>query len=243
MDPAPSVEEIAASYPEDYAPHQTAPQERDWSLLGDVPEQGVMIEIGCGAGNALASFARFRPAWNITGVDFSVQGLAVARAALPQGTFIQADIPEWIRQAPSGQAQLVICEHVIEHVFDPTDLFHHLVRLLAPGGQLLLSIPNAGSWTMRLFRSYAHHLEAPRHIRIPSHRSIQSLCAREGVRIARYEAQAYPSVFFRSLGFVWPTAARACRLLRIPSLLRLLSLPFVRTWATPFSKVTYVITR
>lgn len=243
METLPTAKDIASLYPPSYSAHQAALQERDWSLLGVLPERGQVIEIGCGAGNALVSFAKAHPGWNITGVDFSEQGIGIARQALPQGTFITADIPTWLAQAPGGQANVVICEHVIEHVLDPSVLFHELIRLLAPGGMLLLSVPNAGSWTMQIFRSDAHHLEAPRHLLIPSHHSIQALCAREGVRMMRQEAQTYPSVFFKSLETKMPKVATVYRRLRLPSIMRAISEPLRHHITRTASKMTYVITR
>ena len=40
--------------------------------------------------------------------------------------------------------EMVVCFEVIEHVEDPSVVFDELVRVLAPGGLLLVSSPNRG---------------------------------------------------------------------------------------------------
>lgn len=237
----PSQDRISSLYPSEYSAHCIAPQHRRWALLSSIQEKGSVLEIGCGAGNALASFSQFRPMWNVTGIDFSKRAIGIASRTMPKGIFVCSDILSWMRHASDGIADLIICEQVIEHVFNPTELFHQLMRLLAPNGILLLSIPNGGSWLMRTFRSYAHHLEAPRHLFIPSDQSIRILCHREGGRVIYREAQAYPSVFIRSLALASPFAERIFTAVRLPSVMRILSNPFIHDWATPFSKLTYLI--
>ncbi|HWJ37756.1 MAG TPA: methyltransferase domain-containing protein, partial [Sphingomicrobium sp.] len=49
-----------------------------------------------------------------------------------------------------GQFDLITCMEVIEHVADPSTFVAELARLLAPGGLLILSTPNATGWSKLL---------------------------------------------------------------------------------------------
>ena len=237
----PAQQDIQALYPTEYAAYQPATDIRDWSTLDSLPVRGHAVEIGCGPGNALASFARFRPEWTLEGVDFSAEAMTIARKQLPRASLAHGDLIEWITQAPSAQYDLVICEHVIEHVEDPQVLFDHLARICAPHGIILLSIPNAGSLTMRLFRAKAFHLETPRHLYIPSHRSIVQMVTRAQMRLRLFEGQAYPSVLLRSGGKVFQRCCRWMARMRAPGIITRLLRPFRHHVPFLFSKVTYVI--
>ena len=48
-----------------------------------------------------------------------------------------------------GQADCLVCSHVLEHVHQPLQLLGLLLAALKPGGVLLLSAPNASSHLQR----------------------------------------------------------------------------------------------
>ena len=45
-----------------------------------------------------------------------------------------------------GEAEVIICEQVIEHLHNTTWFISELFRICAPGGQLLISTENLASW-------------------------------------------------------------------------------------------------
>ena len=50
----------------------------------------------------------------------------------------------------SERFDLILLLDVIEHMTDPFDFFQKAAALLAPGGTLLVSVPNIAHWTVRL---------------------------------------------------------------------------------------------
>jgi SAM-dependent methyltransferase len=129
---------------------------RPFQLGGVAP--GRMLDVGCGSGTLLEQFAE--RGWDTHGVDPS--GAAVAAAArrgaqVHQGT---------LRDQPwePGSFRLVTFEHSLEHIGDPIDALRRARALLAPGGLLLVAVPNWACWQRRLlFRSRWCALDLPRH--------------------------------------------------------------------------------
>jgi SAM-dependent methyltransferase len=50
---------------------------------------------------------------------------------------------------PDHAFDLVVCNHVLEHVFQTENALRELGRVTAPGGLILLGVPNIGNWYSR----------------------------------------------------------------------------------------------
>lgn len=104
----------------------------------DLQAPGMVIDLGCGAGNVTALLARRFSDADITGVDSSAPMLAKARAAAPDLRFIEADIGAWTPPAPPD----LIFSNAALHWLDGHEaLFPRLLSLLAPGGVLAVQMP------------------------------------------------------------------------------------------------------
>lgn len=68
-------------------------------------------------------------------------------SAQPWRSYRSTNYPEFDLVAPPsdfdgwGQADVVICEQVLEHVVDPVLAMHHLVQIAKPGGTVLVNTP------------------------------------------------------------------------------------------------------
>ena len=99
-----------------------------------------VLDTGCGTGYGAAELARL--AASVTAFDVSPQAIALARTAYP--------LPNLHFLAASATAipfldasfQLITCFEVIEHVADWQSLLKEAQRLLARGGQFIVSTPN-----------------------------------------------------------------------------------------------------
>jgi len=65
---------------------------------------------------------------------------------------------------PSATYDVVRIWHTLEHVPNPRDVVLEAVRLLKPGGLLVIGVPNAGGWMARSWRSLWFDLDLPRHL-------------------------------------------------------------------------------
>lgn len=99
----------------------------------------------------------------------------------------------------------VVFQHSLEHVVDPFAALHAAHQLLAPGGLLVVTLPNFGSWQARRFGSYWFHLDVPRHRTHFTRTGLEQLAARTGFQGIRTStstsADGLPmSVEYRLLG-------------------------------------------
>jgi 2-polyprenyl-6-hydroxyphenyl methylase/3-demethylubiquinone-9 3-methyltransferase len=102
------------------------------------------LDVGCGAGLLAEPLARLGA--KVTAIDASPQVIAVARQhASTAGLDIDYRVGDV--QELEGEFDLITCMEVIEHVADPASFVKALAKRLATGGLLVMSTPNATSWS------------------------------------------------------------------------------------------------
>ncbi|MBT8486342.1 MAG: methyltransferase domain-containing protein [Phycisphaerae bacterium] len=89
--------------------------------------RGRLLDFGCGHGAFMRAFAAARPGWRVEGAEVS------DRYAAPDVT---------VGALPAGPFDLITALYVFEHLEQPAEVATQLARRLAPGGRLLLTVPN-----------------------------------------------------------------------------------------------------
>ena len=102
------------------------------------------LDVGCGAGLLAEPLARLGA--KVTGVDAAARLIDVARDH-SAGQGLEIDYRAGDVQELEGQFDLITCMEVIEHVADPATFVKALAKRLAPDGLLIMSTPNATSWS------------------------------------------------------------------------------------------------
>jgi 2-polyprenyl-3-methyl-5-hydroxy-6-metoxy-1,4-benzoquinol methylase len=62
------------------------------------------------------------------------------------------------------QFDAVTMEHVLEHVPSPRKTISEVHRVLKPGGQLVVRVPNGAGWETAVFRGKSAAADIPRHL-------------------------------------------------------------------------------
>lgn len=102
----------------------------------DTGPRRLAVDIGCSGGQFTAALAPYFQ--DVLGIDIDPHALTVARRDHGSGcvTYLLADT---LRLPLSdGSSDLVVCNHVYEHVPDARQLFREIFRVLRPGGACYL---------------------------------------------------------------------------------------------------------
>jgi O-antigen biosynthesis protein len=110
-----------------------------YALAAEICKGRRVLDAGCGVGWGTALLWG-ADAQSASGVDLSPDAIENARARVPGADFREgnlADLP-----FEDNAFDLVVCFEAIEHVEQQEKVFDELVRVLAPGGILMVSSPN-----------------------------------------------------------------------------------------------------
>jgi SAM-dependent methyltransferase len=105
-----------------------------------LPTIDTVYEIGCGAGGLLLPFAEAGK--TVRGVDLGDEYLDVGRA---HGMQLVHGGPDDLLAAAGAPADLVLLLHVLEHYLDLRESLAQTMRLVRPGGLLLVEVPGLAS--------------------------------------------------------------------------------------------------
>jgi SAM-dependent methyltransferase len=83
---------------------------------------------------------------------------------------------------PGDRFDLVTLWQVFEHVADPRRLGRQLVDRVAPGGRLVVSVPNVDSFEAERFGGDWFHLDLPRHLVFPPSPTLRAMFEGLGMR-------------------------------------------------------------
>jgi SAM-dependent methyltransferase len=141
---------------------------------------GPVLDVGAGDGTlcfALAHLGR-----EAVGLEREVpQAIATAR---PRPRFLDATVHDL-----DGPFAAVVLWHSLEHLPDPGATLDRIARdLLAPGGLLVVAVPDAQSWQARVFGDDWLALDLPRHLTHIPHSALHARLRAGGLQVERTSA-------------------------------------------------------
>ena len=120
--------------------------------------EGRLLDVGCASGRFLRQMSEI--GWTVAGVEFDA---AAARKARTVTSEIFEGDPMDAPFAP-GRFDVVTAFHVIEHLPDPLGTLRRMLEWLAPGGLVIVEVPNVAGVGGRLFgRYWSGAISAARH--------------------------------------------------------------------------------
>lgn len=152
------------------------------------------LEIGCATGRYLKRLEE--AGWDVQGVELTPAAAARARAA---GLRVHCGTLDTLPEN-GHRYDLAAAWHVLEHLPDARGALQELHRRLRPGGQLVISIPNAGCWEPHVFGTAWYLWELPRHLHSFTPRSIVRLLSECGFADIQVLHQRSLLNIFGSLG-------------------------------------------
>jgi SAM-dependent methyltransferase len=179
-DPWPTAQELARAYGSWYRPASG----RRFTGFGDallrrtrgalarrldaIAPPGPVLDVGAGDGALLDALAR--RGREAVGLERDVR---------------RPDVRDEPLEDVDGEWAAVVFWHALEHLTEPGDAVRHAARLVAPGGVVVVAVPNGDSLQARAFGDRWLHLDLPRHLVHLSARSLVAGLQRHGLRVER----------------------------------------------------------
>lgn len=158
------------------------PPIKEWFDLVSVRKSDRILDLGCGSGLIIRELSEAGFS-SITGADpfiekeISFGSIRVLKKAIDQ---------------LEGPFDFIMMNHSFEHMPDPKHILRETKRILAPGGKVLIRVPVIGmAW--RRYRENWVSLDAPRHLFIPSKRSLGLMAEEAGLKLLgqHYDSNAF----------------------------------------------------
>lgn len=121
-----------------------------------------------------------RRATHLLGIDLDDEGVDDARARGFEAYVADCCDPDELAALRVEPAQLVIAGEVIEHLDDPGSFLDGLHHLVAPGGQLVVTTPNAAGWLNPLAAVAGYEINHPDHVATYTWRTLSNQLDRHG---------------------------------------------------------------
>ena len=192
MYPLPSPEEVASFYPAEYYGSPGAKFEpltesvirfvgtvHVRSLSKSLPESARILDVGCGRGVLLSSLADY--GHEVHGMDVSETAVTGAdpRAQIKvAGCLMECEYPD-------KHFDQIILWHVLEHLTNPREVLAEINRILKPGGQVIVAVPNFSSRQAQWAGPAWFHLDLPRHLFHFPVAALRQILERTGFKVAR----------------------------------------------------------
>jgi SAM-dependent methyltransferase len=109
-----------------------------WALRKYFPDAESFFEVGCGTGFVLKGIRERFPRVRLAGSEIFVDGLAIAKARLPNVELFQMDA----RRIPfEREFNVVGAFDVLEHIIEDENVLVQMFNAAQPGGGLLVTVP------------------------------------------------------------------------------------------------------
>jgi SAM-dependent methyltransferase len=167
------------------------------AALAPHKQSGALLDLGCSSGAFLQSLPG--KSWSLYGIEMSAESARKAQEKTGAKVFV-GDILD--AQFPPQSFDVVTCFDVLEHLYEPRKIVAKVANWLKPGGIFYVLVPNIDSAEGRVFRSYWHGLELPRHLFHYSPASLKFLAESVGLKAVSLETRRNPAVGV-SLRYVW----------------------------------------
>jgi trans-aconitate methyltransferase len=149
-----------------------------------------ILDVGCANGRLGQLLKALRPGTEVRGIEPVASAADQAREVLDDVVVASADAP---LPAHWPAADCVVFADVLEHLPDPWTTLRHFRERVAPGAAIVVSLPNATHWSVRMellagrFRYADQGLLDRTHLRFFDPRTAVELVEGSGYRIERLQ--------------------------------------------------------
>jgi len=212
--PMPDAAQLASYYPLTYhsflpvnalaRTRQAARIRRLRKMLGTL--DGIaLLDYGCGQGAFLSALAEAVQEGHFYGYEIANE-TSVERTHGGRVTIYRGSLDEAMEALPA--LDVVVMNHVIEHLPEPTTIVGRLLARLKPGGAFEGQTPNANSYEHRLFGRRWAGFHSPRHTVVFSKEGLDGFLRRFGFREPLLTPTFSPAGWAISIGSAFQNGER-----------------------------------
>ncbi|OYV35655.1 MAG: hypothetical protein B7Z81_08450, partial [Acidocella sp. 20-61-6] len=141
---------VLPEQPKHLAHHVRYPDYANPELLEKIPLNArTVLDVGCAQGALGEAYLRRNPSARVLGIDIDVESIPHAATRLTEVVCADVEADPMPFAVPDG-IDCIIYGDVLEHMKDPWTLLQRHVEYLAPGGTVLVCMPNVEHWSLVL---------------------------------------------------------------------------------------------
>jgi len=119
--------------------------------------------------------------FDVTAIEMDAACVHFLRSQLGIEAIQSTDPAEAMQQLRPG-FDVIISWHSLEHLPRPWMVIEEAAKLLAPGGVLVLAMPNPDSYEFLVLKERWYHLDTPRHLHLFPLRTLVEICRSNSLR-------------------------------------------------------------
>lgn len=150
-----------------------------------------ILDVGCGNGLLIKNLKEFGFK-DLTGLDPHLKNTDQQ----PGFRMLKKSIYEL-----DEQFDVVMCHHSFEHLEDIHSAAKRLIELIAPGGLLLIRIPNIESYSFKKYKESWHGIHAPFHSVLPSEKGMRELFNNECLKLIEKRQEQLVELFLYNIQY------------------------------------------
>lgn len=119
------------------------------AIVNYVPSDSLILDVGCGYG-ALGEAIKNKGN-HVVGLEVNKTAIEVASKRLNEVYQVNiSDFSSVPDQLKNKKFDVIVFADILEHLYDPFTTFQNYCNLLKPGGRVIVSLPNAVVWDIRI---------------------------------------------------------------------------------------------
>jgi len=163
----------------------------------------VVLDVGCGEGNAVLFCARLGAHVVFSDVDPAKVAALIQRAHESPAKRVEGFVSDSMPlPLPDEYATKIMSTEMLEHTSYPEKILRELVRVGKPGAKYLITVPDARSEALQKPVAQPGYFSEPNHIQIFDRESFVRLVEASGLKVERYDTWGFFWTVFMSLFWI-----------------------------------------
>jgi SAM-dependent methyltransferase len=168
-----------------------------------VTRNDIVLDVGCGEGNAILFCAKQGAHIVFSDVDEGKVKAAIEKASATEARKVEGFVSDSTPlPLPDEYATKILATEMLEHTANPDLILAELVRVGKPGAKYLITVPDARSEMLQKPVAHSDYFAAPNHIQIFDKERFVGLVESSGLQVERYDTWGFYWTVFMSLFWI-----------------------------------------